>query len=261
MKRLWAAALALLLLGGCGAGRETVSLEGSTAMTGVVLALEEVFRAREPGIRVNFSGTGSGAGIQSALSGGCDIGLSSRELTSRELALGAKARVIALDGIAVAVHPSNPVRALTLEELKAIFTGELRTWAGAGGAEAPVAVYGREAGSGTRAAFEAAIGAPGGCRYTNEYNSTGDVVGNVASNPNAIGYISLSAAGAGVAVLDIEGVPCTMETVRDGSYPICRPFLFVTRSGAPLSRAAEAFYTFAIRAEETIALAGAAPAE
>ncbi|MBD5148966.1 MAG: phosphate ABC transporter substrate-binding protein [Oscillibacter sp.] len=256
-----AAFLLALLLAGCGGGTaRTVELDGSTAMSGVVAALQEAFRQREPGIRINCSGSGSGAGIEGVLEGRCDIGLSSRELTEEEAARGAVGRMLALDGIAVIVHPDNPVSALTREQLAAVFTGKIDRWTEQGGEDRPVAVYGREAGSGTRTAFEAALGVTDRCAYRNEYCSTGDVVGNVAANPNAIGYVSLSSVNGTVKALSVDGVRCRLDTVRDGTYPICRPFLLVTREGTALSEEAGAFLDFAEseEVEPYLAMAGAA---
>lgn len=253
--------LLALLLAGCGGGpARTVELDGSTAMSGVVAVLQEAFREREPGIKVNCSGSGSGAGIEGVLEGRCDIGLSSRELTAEEIGRGAAGRVLALDGIAVIVHPDNPVPELTQEQLADIFTGKISRWAELRGKDRPIAVYGREAGSGTRTAFEAVLGTTGRCAYRNEYCSTGDVIGNVAANPNAIGYVSLSAVNGTVKALAVDGVCCELNTVRDGTYPICRPFLLVTKKGAALSEAAEMFLRFAEseEAEPYLAMAGTA---
>ena len=169
-------------------------------------------------------------------------------------------RVLALDGIAVIVHPDNPASDLTREQLAAVFTGENGRWTELGGEDRPVAVYGREAGSGTRTAFEAALGIADRCAYRNEYCSTGDVVGNAAANPNAIGYVSLSSVNGTVKALAVDGICCELDTVRDGRYPICRPFLLVTKKGAALGEEAGAFLDFAEseEAEPYLAVAGAA---
>jgi len=262
MKKAFAALLAaaLTVLPGCGGGDgRTVNIEGSTAMAGVVEALQEGFGAQRPDVTVNCSGTGSGAGIEAALSGRCDLGLSSRALRPSERERGAQAHLIALDGVAVIVHPDNPVTGLTGAEAARLFTGEIANWSEVGGADAPVAACGREAGSGTRESFETALGVQGRCAYTNEYSSTGDMVGNVAANPNAIGYASLAAVGRDVSVLEIDGVACSEAAVRDGSYRISRPFLLVTKQDAPLSPAAQSFFDYArsAGAAEAIEKAGA----
>ena len=250
-----------LLAAGCGSGGQTVSVEGSTAMVQVMGALQEAWREQHPEVRVNISGTGSGAGVEAVLSGVCEIGLSSRELTAEETARGAEAWVVALDGIVVIVHPSNPVTGLGMAELAGIFTGTVTNWAQLGGEDRPVAVYGREAGSGTRASFEDAVGVRDRCAYTNEYCSTGDVAGNVAGNPNSIGYVSLAAVSEAVRAVELDGAACGVETVRDGRYPIWRPMLLVTKRDGRLSKAAKEFLDFAVstEAEAYIAMAGAVP--
>lgn len=256
--------LAALLLAACGGSTAegltgTVNTDGSTSMADVMAVLQETFQEREPGITVNYSGTGSGAGVEAVLTGRADIGLSSRPLKEAELDKGAVAWTVALDGVAVIVHPSNPVSGLTLAQLEQVFTGQVDNWSALGGPDAPVAVYGREAGSGTRGAFEELLGVTDRCDYTNEYGSSGDVVGNVSGNPNAIGYTSLASVGSTVSALAVEGAACTEETVRSGAYPIQRPFLLVTREGEALSPAAQAFLDYACGGEAGpyIARAGA----
>ncbi|MGM9619030.1 MAG: phosphate ABC transporter substrate-binding protein [Oscillospiraceae bacterium] len=281
MKKLFtlalAAVMALSLLAGCGAaddadqptdGEEdvqeevlsgTVLTDGSTSMEKVMGALIEAFKGVESGVTVNYSGTGSGSGIEAVLAGTCDIGLSSRELKDEEKANGAVGYVVALDGVAIVVNPSNPVADLTVEQIAQIFTGEISNWKDLGGEDAPIAVYGREAGSGTRGAFEEIVGVVDACAYTNEYSSTGDIIGNVASNPNGIGYASLSSVGDSVKAVNVNGVECTEGTVKDGSYDIQRPFVMVTKEGVELSPAAQAFLDFALSADvaEYITAAGA----
>ena len=124
-----------------------------------------------------------------------------------------------------------------------------------------ISVLSREEGSGTRGAFEEIVGVADACKYTNEYSSTGDVIGNVASNPNAIGYASLSALNDTVKAVNVEGVECTEATVQDGTYAIQRPFLIVTKDGAQLSDAAQAFLDYAMSGDvaELIVKAGAVP--
>lgn len=246
--RVCAALLTVLLLSGCGGAEKsrTVSLDGSTAMTGVISVLQEAFRETHPEIQVNSSGSGSGAGVEAALAGTCDIGLSSRELTAEELSRGAEPHLLAWDEIVVIVNPDNPVRELTRETLEDIFTGRLRYWATGD----PIAVYGREAGSGTRDAFEEGAGVTDQCAYTNEYCSTGDVVGNVAGNPNAIGYTSRAAVDGTVAAVTVD-------------CPLRRPFLLVTKEGEALDAEAEQFLDFALSPDAApyLQLAGALPPE
>lgn len=239
-----------------------VNVSGSTSMESVVLALGEAFKEMYPDVTVNYSGTGSGAGIEAAQTGTSDIGLSSRELKEEETAAGAVANVVAKDGVAVIVNPANGVEDLTVEQIADIFSGKITNWSELGGEDMEIAVYGREAGSGTRGAFEEIVGVVDACQLTNEYSSTGDLVGNVASNENAIGYASLSAVDETVKAVKVAGVACTEDTVKDGSYAIQRPFVMVTKEGTELSAAAQAFLDYAMSAEAApiIAAAGAVSA-
>ena len=237
----------------------TVNTDGSTSMESVVKALGEAFMELNPGVTVNYSGTGSGTGIQSAIDGTCDLGLSSRALKDEEKQNGAVENIVALDGVAVVINPANGVEDLTVEQIAQIFTGEITNWSELGGTDGEIAVFGREAGSGTRGAFEEIVGVEDTCKYTNEYSSTGDVIGNVASNPNAIGYASLSAVTDTVKAVKVNGVAPSEDTVKDGSYEIQRPFVMVTKEGAELSEATQAFLDFAMSADaaDIIAAAGA----
>ena len=281
MKKLFSlaltAALALSLLAGCGSKTNgdtdtgstgnvdataseltgTVNTNGSTSMEKVMKILIESF-AEET---VNYTGSGSGAGVTSAIDGTADLGLASRALKPEEESQGAQAHIVALDGVAVVVNPANPVGDLTVDQIAQIFTGEITNWKDLGGDDAEIAVYGREAGSGTRGAFEEIVGVTDNCKYLNEYSSTGDVIGNVASNPSAIGYASLSAVGDNVKAVKVNGVDCTEATVQDGSYEIQRPFLMITKDGTQLSDAARAFLDYAESSDvaDLIAQAGAVP--
>lgn len=239
-----------------------VTANGSTSMESVMLALIEGFEGVNPDVSVGYTGSGSGAGIEGVLGGTCDLGLSSRALSDDEKAEGAVENIIALDGVAVIVNPENSVTDLTTEQIAQIFTGEITNWSELGGADSAIAVFGREAGSGTRGAFEEILGIEDACTYTNEYSSTGDVVGNVAANPNAIGYASLSAVNDTVTAVAVNGVTPSEETVADGTFAIQRPFVIVTVEGTELSPAAQAFLDYAMSDEvaDIITAAGAVPA-
>ena len=237
----------------------TVGLDGSTSMERVVSVLAESFRETHPDVIIHYNASGSGAGIAAVLNGTSDLGLSSRDLSREEQANGAVANLIALDGVAVVVHPSNRVEDLTADQIADLFTGKITDWAALGGTEGIVAVLGREPGAGTREAFEKSLGVGDMCAYHAEYTSAGDVVGQVSENPNAIGYTSLSAVQETVKTVKVGDVAGTGETVRDGTYPIQRPFLIVTSEGSGLSPAARAFLDYAQSSEaaDLIAMAGA----
>ena len=239
----------------------TVNTDGSTSMADVMAVLKETFAEVQPGINVNYTGSGSGSGITNVLNGSVDIGLSSRALKAEEEGQGAVAHVVALDGVAIVVNPENTVANLTVEQIAKIFSGEITNWSEVGGADAEIAVFGRESGSGTRGAFEEIVGVEDACVYTNEYSSTGDMVGAVAGNPNAIGYASLSAVDESVIAVSVNGVAPSEATVKDGTYEIQRPFVMVTKEGTELSEAAQAFLDFATSEAvgDLIKQAGAVP--
>ena len=239
-----------------------VNVNGSTSMGDVIAALTEGFNEANPDVTINYTGSGSGAGITGVLDGTCDLGLSSRALTDDEKSQGAVENIIALDGVAVVVNPENTVTDLTTAQIAHSLPREITNWSELGGADAEIAVFGRENGSGTRSAFEEIVGVEDACVYTNEYSSTGDVIGNVASNPNAIGYASLSAVDETVTAVQVNGVAPSEETVLDGTYEIQRPFVIVTVEGTELSAEAQAFLDYAMSADvaDIIAAAGAVSA-
>jgi phosphate transport system substrate-binding protein len=244
--KICAAVLALSVLAGCvAAGRLTVSTDGSTSMEKVVGTLGEVFEGINPEMSFTYNPTGSGTGIQAVIDGRCDIGLSSRRLKASEEEQGLSATLLAYDGIAVIVNKDNVLEDLSLEDIVAIYTGEVTNWSGVGGSDEPIVVIGREAGSGTRDGFESVTETSGLCRYRQELTSSGDVITTVASNTSAIGYTSLASVRDTVRVVTVDGVEPDEESIRDGSYALQRPFLLVTRTDGTMSAAAREFLDFA----------------
>ena len=237
-----------------------VTTGGSTSVESVIGILTEAFKEIQPNVDVTYDPTGSGAGITGASEGTLDIGLSSRALKDDE-AETLDATVFALDGIAIVVNNENTVEDLTLEQIKGLATGEITNWSEVGGPDMPVVLVGREAGSGTRDGFESIVDVKDACKYDQELTSTGAVIAGVAANPNAFGYASLSAVDDTVKAVTVEGVAASEATVQDGTYKIQRPFVFVTKDGAELSEAAQAFIEFATSdtASELIVNAGAVP--
>ena len=245
--------------GGDAAITGTVSTDGSTSMEKVIGALSESFMAANGGVTVNYNPTGSGSGITAVQEGTCDIGLSSRALKDEEKAAGLKETVLAYDGIAIIVHPDNPVSDLTLEQIAKLYTGEITNWKDVGGNDAEVVLIGREAASGTRDGFESITGTKDKCQYRQELTSTGDVITAVSQNPDAIGYASLASVKDSVKALNVDGVTPSEATVKDGSYKVQRPFVLVTMEGKELSPAAQAFFEYAVSSDAAsiIAKAGA----
>ena len=240
----------------------TVATDGSTSMEKVIGALSESFMANNADTTVTYNPTGSGAGITAVQEGTCDIGLSSRALKDEEMAAGLKETVLAYDGIAIIVHPDNPVSDLTIEQIAQLYTGEITNWKDVGGNDAQVVLIGREAASGTRDGFESITGTKEKCQYRQELTSTGDVITAVSQNPDAIGYASLASIKDSVKALNVDGVTPGEDTVKDGSYKVQRPFVLVTVEGKALSPAAQAFFDYATSpdAAAIIAKAGAVAA-
>ena len=257
---VFAAVILCFAMVGC-TKNEGVATDGSTSMSKVIGALSEAFES-DTGITVTYNATGSGAGIQAVGEGRCDIGLSSRALKEEEKASGLEETILAYDGIAIIVNPANPVGDLDVETIAKIYTGEITNWKEVGGNDAEIVLIGREAGSGTRDGFESITGTGDKCKYRQELTSTGDVITTVSSNPDAIGYASLSSVKDAVKALTVDGVAPSEETIKDGSYVVQRPFVLVTKKDTALSKSAQKFFDYITSkdANEIVSSAGVVPA-
>ena len=207
----------------------SVSMSGSTSMEKLANAVAERFMEKYPNVTVTAEFTGSSAGIESVLAGSVDIGNSSRNLKEDEKSAGAVENIVAIDGIAVVADPANKVEDLTKDQLISIYTGETKNWSEVGGDDQAIVVVGREAGSGTRGAFEELLGIEDACAYANELDSTGAVMAKVASTPGAIGYVSLDVVDDSVKALKLDGVDATEENIKAGNYALSRPFVMATK--------------------------------
>lgn len=207
----------------------SISMVGSTSMEKLANALSEAFMEEHPDVTVTAEFVGSGAGIEAVTNGTADIGNSSRSLKDEEKAAGVVENVVAIDGIAVCVDTANEVADLTKEQLTNIYNGTVTNWKEVGGVDEPIIVIGREAGSGTRGAFEELVDLQDACKYANELDSTGAVIAKVASTPGAIGYASLDALDDSVKALSLEGVEATAENIKAGNYFLSRPFVMATK--------------------------------
>ena len=255
-----AAVLMCTAMVGCSKS-ESVATDGSTSMSKVIESLREAF-GEETGIEVTYNATGSGAGIEAVLAGRCDIGLSSRDLKEEEKENGLEGTILAYDGIAIIVHPDNPVTDLSIETIANIYTGEITNWKDVGGNDGEIVLIGREANSGTRDGFESITGTEDKCKYRQECTSTGDVITAVSSNPNAIGYASLASVKDSVKAVSVDEVAPSEATVKDGSYAVQRPFVLVTKKDTKLSENAQKFFDYITSedANEVISGAGVVPA-
>lgn len=263
--------LALGALAGCGAkdasgeGNSeatgevsgTVVTAGSTSVQPLSEELAAAFMEANKGITVEVQGGGSGQGIKSIKEGIADLGALSREVKEEEKAEVSKEFVIAKDGVAVIINPAGTVTDLTIEQIKKIYTGEIKNWSEVGGSDAPIVVVTREEGSGTRGAFteitkvmtknDAGEEIDSTTKDALVQGSTGAVMQTVASTPNTIGYVSLGSLNDKVKVINVEGVKPSTETVLSGEYKISRPFVYVT--GSKFSDAAKKYVDFVMSEE------------
>lgn len=207
----------------------SISMVGSTSMEKLANALSEAFMEKYPKVTVTAEFVGSGAGIEAVSNGTADIGNSSRNLKDEEKARGVAENIVAIDGIAVVVDKANAVEDLTKQQLSDIYSGAVTNWKDVGGSDAPIVVIGREAGSGTRSAFEELLSLEDACKYSNELDSTGAVMAKVASTPGSIGYVSLDVVDDSVKALKLEGAEPTEEAIKAGSYFLSRPFVMATK--------------------------------
>lgn len=207
----------------------TLKVAGSTSMEKLCEAMSESFMEANPGVTVTVEYTGSGAGIEALSSGSIDIGNASRGLKDDEKANGCVENIVAIDGIAVITDKDNRVTDVTSKDLAKIYTGEITNWSEIGGDNQPIVVIGREAGSGTRDAFEELLEVKDSCNYAQELDSTGAVLAKVAATPGAIGYVSLDVVDDTVIGMKIDGVEPTEEQILAGKYLLQRPFVMATK--------------------------------
>ncbi|MCD7708732.1 MAG: phosphate ABC transporter substrate-binding protein [Clostridiales bacterium] len=206
----------------------SVTMAGSTSMETIANALAEAFMEEYPNVTVTAEFTGSGAGLESLAAGSVDIGNASRDLSDSEKESGEVENIVAIDGIAMITDSDNVVTDLTSEQIAQIYTGEVTNWSDVGGDDEQIVVIGREAGSGTRDAFEELMDVADECNYAQELDSTGAVIAKAAATPGAIGYVSLNEVDDTVTMLSLNSVEPTEENIIAGDYILSRPFVMAT---------------------------------
>lgn len=242
MKVIIAAVIATMSMGvlvGCGSDKgsagegsgeksATISISGSTSIGPLMDVEAEAYKKENAGVNIEIQQIGSSAGIKNVISGVSEIGMASRELKDEEKAEVSET-VIAYDGIGLVIHPSNSVTNLSMEDIKGIYTGKIKNWKEVGGEDAPIVVVSRDESSGTRDAFQELVG------FTSEELETsatiadgnGSVKTTVATNENAIGYISFEQIDDQVKALKVDEVEPTADNVLNKSYKLSRPFIVV----------------------------------
>jgi phosphate transport system substrate-binding protein len=257
MKRVWQlmylGVLALAVTVPCYAANSLV-LAGSTTVLPIAQRAAEDFMNKNPSIDISVRGGGSGVGIAALIDGTCDIADSSRPIKDTELDTAVsrgrnpKAHVIAMDGIAVIVHPSNPIGALTKKQVKDIFTGKISNWSQLGGANEKIVVLSRDTSSGTYEAFgELALKGEKPRSDALLQASNQAIASTVAKTAGAVGYVGLAFLSSSVKTVPIDGIIPSKETVLSGKFPYSRP-LFMYTNGAPTG-ALKDFMDFVLSAE------------
>lgn len=213
----------------------SIKIKGSTTVLPIAQAAAEAWMDSHPDDKITVEGGGSGVGIASLIDGTCDIANSSRTLKDEEKQAGLIEHQIALDAVCIIVNSQNSVEELTLEQLKAIFKGEITNWSEVGGPNLEIAVYTRESTSGTYETFETKVMKPENITLQAlTKTSNGEMAQAISGNPNGIGYIGIGylATASGIKALKINGVEPTVTTVQNGSYPIFR-YLYMITKGQP----------------------------
>ena len=259
MKKFLFVFLVIALSAGVAAAQShTISVGGSTSVTPLMEMFQADYEKANSNVKITISGTGSGDGIKGAGEGTYEIGMSSRELTPAEIGGGLVPHIVAIDGIAVIVSNKNPVSSLTMDQIKQIYTGAITQWqqlgAAANGKTGRIAVVSREPGSGTRGAFQELVKFADGELVSNAiiFDGTGAIKSAIAGNVDAIGYISLGSVDNTGKALSVDGVTATNANVKSGSYKIARPFILITKKGATLNPATQAFLNWTMDAGQTI---------
>ena len=215
-----------------------IVVDGSTTVGPIAKAFAEYYMGKHPDVNITVSESGSGNGAKSLINAACDVATMSRPMKSSEMKAAQDAgilpieHIVAMDGIAVVVHPSNPLANLTVEQIRDIYTGKIKNWKELGGPDQPIVVISRDTNSGTYESFETLVMNKEKMGEKVEYvGSNGAIRQRVMSTPAAIGYVGL-AFTEGVKALTVNGIEVSAETVTSKKYPVARP-LYMYTNGRP----------------------------
>ncbi|MFJ7950185.1 phosphate ABC transporter substrate-binding protein [Lysinibacillus sp. NPDC096418] len=241
-------------------GGSLVTISGSTSIGPLAEKLAMKYE-EENDVKIEVNQIGSSAGITNAINGVSQIGMASRDLKQEEKDSNLQELIIAYDGIVVVAHPSNPIKNLTMEQVKRIFTGEVTNWKEIGGKDMEIVVVSREDGSGSRDAFQEIVGYKSGQLIKNAIvaSGNGNIKTTVAMNKHAVGFISFEYVDESISTMDINGVQATAENVLAGQYELSRPFLFVHKEDVPESAKQFMEFILTIEGQKIVESAGAIP--
>jgi phosphate transport system substrate-binding protein len=236
------------------AAGNAITIKGSTTVLPVAQAAAEVFMEKNPGVKISVQGGGSGVGIASLLDKTTDIADSSRKIKPEEIDKARASGVnpneiaIALDGIAVIIHPTNSVKALTKAQIKDIYTGKVTNWSEVGGKDAKIVAVSRDTSSGTFEAFELLALNKEKVRPDALTTASNQAVAQtVAQTPNAIGYVGHGFLSPKVKAVTVDKIECTKQTIQSDKYPLSR-YLYVYTDGKPAGNV-QKFIDFLLSAE------------
>jgi phosphate transport system substrate-binding protein len=279
MKATWQAAmwvaLAVILggmpgsaVGGDEKEKTTLQIEGSTTVGPIADEFTAAFKTLHPEVTITLKKTGSGDGIAALIDGRCQIATSSRFLKPEEFKKAAEkgvmpvAYAIAMDGVCIVVHPSNPVKALTTEQVKAVYAGKITNWKELGGADMSIVVISRDTSSGTYESFTHFVMGKEKMSDKVEYvSSNPQAHSRVSTTEGAIAYVGLGFVDEKVKALKMNGVAPSRKTIQSGQYPFSRPLFLFTNGYPELRSAVHAFCTFYLteKGQEIIEAKGFVP--
>ncbi len=232
------------------AGSTKIVVDGSTTVGPIAKAFAEYYMSKHPEVNITVSESGSGNGAKGLINGACDVADMSRFMKDGEFKAAVDkgimpvAHVVAMDGLPIIVHPGNPVKGLTIEQVRDIYTGKITNWREVGGPDLKIVKVSRDTNSGTYETFETMVMQKEKIAADAEYvGSNGAVRQNVQSTPAAIGYAGLGFVDATVKALEINGIYPDKATVSSGRYPIARPLFMFTNGYPKLGTHLHAFVT------------------
>jgi len=240
LRRVSAAVMGVALAAcGWAHAEETIVMDGSTTVGPIAKAFAEYYMKQNPDVKITVSESGSGNGAKAIINGTCQIANMSRAMKDNEVAaakekgVNAVHHVVAMDGLAVVVHPSNPVKGLTVDQVRDIYMGKITNWKDVGGADKKIVVIGRDTNSGTYETFESMVMKKEKVTEAAEVaGSNGQIKQRIAKTPTAISYLGAGFVDKDVKALLINDIAATPETILNKTYPIARPLYMVT-NGEP----------------------------
>ena len=268
MKNAVVGLMVLSVIAGTVAHAESLNIEGSTTVGPIADAFAEYFKSVYPDLDLTVKKTGSGDGAAALVDGRCDIATMSRFMKEGEFkdALGngifPVAHVVAMDGVCVIVHPSNPVKALTTEQIRDIYMGKITDWSQVGGPRMPIVPISRDTSSGTYETFHGLVMAKKEMGSGVEYvNANPQAHARVKTTRGAIGYVGLGFVDAAVRAVKVDGVLPSRQTIAAGTYPVSRPLFMFTNAYPKLGSIVHKFCAFYLseRGQELVEAKGFVP--